>query len=155
MRTLNIFALTFIAFTLFLTITTQNVHATSTESLLQEKKADRLSAPNDIQKLIPILPPLTEKEQENAKVSTDTLLNNMALDFIIKNRDKIKDVGSWSACYKKCMINNCCYCDGSGVCKDPPCESADNCPSCSGSCTVDPGRSGDFCAEDCGGNCIF
>ena len=116
MRTLNIFALTFLAFTLFLTTSTQNVHAATTEILLQEKKAGRLSSPSDVQKLIPTLPPLTEEEQENAKVSTDTLLNNMALDFILKNRDKIKDVGSWAACYKKCMINSCSYCDGTGVC---------------------------------------
>ena len=89
-----------------------------------------------------------------ASSSTDELVDQMARDFIEKNREKIKDMGSWKVCFKKCMINDCMDCDGDGYCEDPPCESADDCSTCPGQCQVYPDRTGAFCSTVCFFRCL-
>ena len=59
----------------------------------------------------------------------------------------------WKECFNRCSTEHCSYCNGNGTCEH--CWVADNCPACSGQCTVPNDRSGDLCLEGCAAYASF
>ena len=57
----------------------------------------------------------------------------------------------------KCMTEICSYCSGPGGCEH--CDHPKHCKDCPDGCRMNPGRTGEMCADFCGakvaGECLF